>query len=398
MSGGPANIPAMAAEAVLVQSQEMPKDSVQVKGYDFNKGVDHHALLQSYVRSGFQATNFGLAVQQINAMIEKRKQPMPQDKIKKQEQMSDALKLDKQQEEEDKLIQPKNNCTIFLGYTSNMASCGVRESIRFLVQHKMVDCIVASAGGIEEDFIKCLAPTYIGDFALKGSELRKKGINRIGNLLVPNENYCKFEDWIMPILDEMLDLQKEQKILWTPSKMIEHLGHRINDETSIYYWAAKNKIPVFSPALTDGSLGDMLFFHSFKNPGLVLDIIQDLRRINSMAMKACNTGMIIVGGGLIKHHICNANLMRNGADFSIFLNTSSEFDGSDSGARPDEAISWGKIRLDASPVKIYGEASLIFPLLVAESFARHHFAMDLEGIKEENPEVNGEQPDKKINK
>ena len=137
MSGGTANIPALAAEAVLVQSQEMPKDSVQVKGYDFNKGVDHHALLQSYVRSGFQATNFGLAVQQINAMIEKRKQPMPQDKIQNQEQMSDALKLDKQQQEEDKLIQPKNNCTIFLGYTSNMASCGVRESIRFLVQHKI---------------------------------------------------------------------------------------------------------------------------------------------------------------------------------------------------------------------------------------------------------------------
>jgi len=50
-------------------------------------------------------------------------------------------------------------------------------------------------------------------------------------------------------------------------------------------------------------------------------------------MRAANSGMIIVGGGLIKHHICNANLMRNGADFSVFLNTASEFDGSDSGAR-----------------------------------------------------------------
>ena len=67
---------------------------------------------------------------------------------------------------------------------------------------------------------------------------------------------------------------------------------------------------------------------------------------------------------------------RNGADFSVFLNTSSEFDGSDSGARPDEAVSWGKIRKDAKPVKIYAEASLVFPLLVAETFARHHFKMD----------------------
>ncbi len=31
-----------------------------------------------------------------------------------------------------------------------------------------VDCIVATAGGVEEDFIKCLAPTYLGDFALSG--------------------------------------------------------------------------------------------------------------------------------------------------------------------------------------------------------------------------------------
>ena len=64
-----------------------------------------------------------------------------------------------------------------------------------------------------------------------------------------------------------------QGTVWTPSKIITRLGLEIKDESSIYYWAAKNEIPVFSPALTDGSLGDMLFFHSFKNPGLVVDIL-----------------------------------------------------------------------------------------------------------------------------
>ncbi len=47
--------------------------------------------------------------------------------------------------------------------------------------------IVCTAGGIEEDFIKCMGDTHVGDFALKGEELRKKGINRIGNLLIPNQ-------------------------------------------------------------------------------------------------------------------------------------------------------------------------------------------------------------------
>lgn len=273
--------------------------------------------------------------------------------------------------EEDEFIKRKRNCTIFLGYTSNMVSAGIRENIRYLVEHKMIDCIVTTAGGIEEDFIKCLAPTYIGSFELDGKTLRDQGINRIGNLLVPNDNYCKFENWVIPLLDEMLEEQKAKGIVWSPSKVIQRLGERINDQSSIYYWAAKNKIPVFCPALTDGSLGDMMYFHSFRNPGFVVDILSDLRRLNTMAVKAVNSGIIILGGGVIKHHICNANLMRNGADFSVFVNTGSEYDGSDSGARPDEAVSWGKIKKDATPVKIYADASLVFPLLIAETFARN---------------------------
>ncbi|NXS52885.1 DHYS synthase, partial [Brachypteracias leptosomus] len=53
-----------------------------------------------------------------------------------------------------------------------------RESIRYLVQHNMVDVLVTTAGGVEEDLIKCLAPTYIGDFSLRGRDLRQSGINR----------------------------------------------------------------------------------------------------------------------------------------------------------------------------------------------------------------------------
>lgn len=70
--------------------------------------------------------------------------------------------------------------------------------------------MVTTAGGIEEDLVKCLAPTFKGDFALPGAYLRSKGLNRIGNLLVPNDNYCKFEDWIIPIFDQMLKEQNEE--------------------------------------------------------------------------------------------------------------------------------------------------------------------------------------------
>lgn len=190
------SIPELLKNAVLLHSSPIPPGTPVVKGYDWNKGIDYHALFETYKNSGFQARNFGLAVEEIKKMLDARGVPLNHDQI-------DNL-------EDDDFIKRKSSCTIFLGYTSNMASCGIRDTIRFLVQHKMVDCIVTTAGGVEEDLIKCLAPTYIGDFNLEGKNLRQHGINRIGNLLVPNNNYCLFEDWVMPRLDALLIEQKEK--------------------------------------------------------------------------------------------------------------------------------------------------------------------------------------------
>lgn len=370
-------LPDILKEAVLMESVPVPDDFVKVEGinYDDASATDMRAsdLINSMKTMGFQASSLGQACDIINNMREWRGKHI------------DSLEsnLQKGSFDEDGF----QKTTIFMGYTSNLISSGIRETLRYLVQHKMVDALVTTAGGIEEDIIKCLAPTYLGEFSLKGSKLRDEGMNRIGNLLVPNDNYCKFEEWIVPILDTMLDEQEayvkkhgdscldaNQDVdspIWTPSKMIHRLGKEINDESSVIYWAYKNNIPVFCPAITDGSIGDMLFFHTFKaSPKqLRLDIVADIRKINSMSMEASRAGMLILGGGLIKHHIANACLMRNGADYAVYINTAQEFDGSDAGARPDEAVSWGKIKAEAKSVKVYADVSTVLPLIVAATFA-----------------------------
>lgn len=345
--------------AVFKESENLEGHCTKIEGYDFNRGVDYSELLKSMISSGFQASNLGDAIQVVNQMLDWRLSNEP-------------IAEDCNEEERDLAFRENVKCKVFLGFTSNLISSGVRETVRYLVQHQMVHVVVTTAGGVEEDLIKCLAPTYKGDFSLSGTSLRSKGLNRIGNLLVPNGNYCKFEDWIMPIFDQMLEEQKVKNMLWTPSRLIARLGKEINDESSYLYWAYKNNIPVFCPGLTDGSLGDMLYFHSFRNPGLVVDLVQDIRAVNGESVHAspAKTGMIILGGGLPKHHICNANMMRNGADFAVFINTAQEFDGSDSGARPDEAVSWGKLRGSAKTVKVHCDATIAFPLLVAETFAQ----------------------------
>jgi deoxyhypusine synthase len=385
------HIPSVTASAVLGESETMPEGTPIVKGHDFQKINETNqspdlldALISSYATMGFQASNVGLAIDQINAMRNWRLSDVPY-------QTSEDTSLQPSQ------VRNKIRTRIFFSYTSNQISCGQREIIRYLVQNKMVDVIVTTAGGIEEDLIKCFEPTFMGDFKLDGKELRKKGINRIGNLLIPNRNYCQFEDWMGPLIDKMhneqdskniewaheivnanidvnmkqgKDVHLPEKFVWTPSKIIERLGTEIDDESSVLYWAAKNKIPIFCPALTDGSIGDMLYFHSYKRNGFVLDINEDIRRINDLAVKCHSSGQIIIGGGLVKHHVCNANLMRNGANYSVYINTGQEFDGSDSGASPDEAVSWGKIRIDAKPVKVSADATLVLPLIVSQTFAK----------------------------
>eukprot|EP00747_Dinoflagellata_sp_TGD_P167206 gnl/TRDRNA2_/TRDRNA2_191205_c0_seq1.p1 gnl/TRDRNA2_/TRDRNA2_191205_c0~~gnl/TRDRNA2_/TRDRNA2_191205_c0_seq1.p1 ORF type:complete len:410 (+),score=75.39 gnl/TRDRNA2_/TRDRNA2_191205_c0_seq1:61-1290(+) len=349
------NIPFLAAESVLVQSTERPSTQTIV-GYDFNKGVDYGALMDSYLRTGFQATNLGMAIEEVEKMLDwsLADEPVPKDEDP-----------EFQSSEKRKLVRTK----IWLAYTSNLISSGLRETLRFLAQHNMVQVMISSAGGIEEDIIKCLAPTHLGDFAQDGLGLRRKGFNRIGNMIAPNENYCLFEDWLKPILHKMHDEQDKDGVTWTPSKMIHRFGKEIDNPESVCYWCYKNNIPLFSPAITDGSIGDMLYFHSYERPGLVVDLVGDIRAINDESLKARKTGVIVLGGGLVKHHCMNANLMRNGCDFCVYINTAQEFDGSDSGARPDEAVSWGKIRIGARPVKVYAEATLVVPLLVAKTFA-----------------------------
>lgn len=336
--------PSIATEAVLMHSEEW--DGPEVDGIDFDKKENRPITAKSMVEQmkymGFQASAVAQAAEIIDEMRNWRGVDDDGNEVK---------------------------TTVFLGYTSNLISSGLRSVLKYLVKHKHVSAIVTTGGGIEEDLIKCLAPTRMGDFTLKGEQLREKGLNRIGNLIVPNDNYTKFEDWVVPILGKMFEEQEaDPEVNWTPSKVIDRLGKEINHEDSVLYWAHKNQIPVFCPALTDGSLGDMLFFYSFKNQ-LKVDLVEDIRRINMMSIRAKRAGMVILGGGLVKHHIANACLMRNGADYAVYINTAQEFDGSDAGARPDEAVSWGKIKAEARNVKVYCEVTAVFPMIVAATWA-----------------------------
>jgi deoxyhypusine synthase len=219
--------PSSAQAAVFVRSAPVPASYAQVRGPNFDDEQTLDSLMDAYARVGFQASGVARAIDVVEQMRTWRLS-------------DDAIDDSTPDELLDPAVRAATKATIFLGFTSNLISSGLREVILFLVKHKMVSALVTTAGGVEEDLIKCLGPTYLGAFALDGRELRKKGLNRIGNLLVPNDNYCKFEDWVMPILEKMRAEQGDSVTqVWTPSKVIERLGREIDDERSVLYWAQR---------------------------------------------------------------------------------------------------------------------------------------------------------------
>ena len=300
----------------------------KIKGYDFEKPFDISEFLKAYSSTGFQATELGKAIEIVKAMR-------------------------------------REKATIFFSFTSNMATSGIRDIITYLVKHKMVDVIVTTAGGIEEYIIKCLKPVVVGDFAAKGEILFDEGVNRTGNIFVPNDRYLYFEKFINPFLDRLFQQCQKNGTVLTSNTLIRELGLEINNEESFLYWAAKNDIPVFCPGITDGSLGDLLYFFKNRQSAFLLDVTQDMQKMVNLTMNAEKTGCIILGGGIAKHYTLNAQIFREGCDYAVYINSASEFDGSDSGARPDEAVSWGKIKPNALSAKVVGDATILFPLLVA---------------------------------
>ncbi len=328
-------------ENVLFDSEEV--EGVSIKGYDFNKvegnmgGKDYSYLLDSYLTTGFQASHFAKAVEIIKKMREEK-------------------------------------VCIYLGYTSNMVTSGLRDVFRYLAEHKMINVIVTTAGGIEEDFIKCFGDFKLGRFSESGELLHKKGVNRTGNIFIPNSRYCRFEDFVIPILEKVYNEQKKSGKIISVSELIKLMGKEINNEKSIYYWGYKNDIDVYCPAITDGSLGDMIHFFMYEHPDFKIDIAGDIHKLNEFTITRKKTGLIILGKGIMKHHILNSNMMRNGSDYGVYINTGEEWDGADSNARPDEAVSWGKLKKESNDkkdvnfIKVFGDATILFPLIVGKCF------------------------------
>ncbi len=320
-------------KALFKKSVELGSGKVQ--GYDFNKRFDAAEFFNAYKDTGFQATNLAKAIELVKEM-------------------------------------QRNKAMIFLGFTSNVTTSGLRDIVTYLVKNRLVHFLVTTTGGIEEDIIKTHGSFLHGSFDADGAYLRSKGVNRSGNIYVPNERYIWFETFMKKPLEETYKKQKKKGVMCDSIEFIKEMGRALegsrNKEESFTYWAYKNSIPLLCVPLADGAIGDHLYFFRKEHTDFGVELTKEVELLYDTVLNADKTGAIILGGSVPKHHIMNAMMLREGADYTVYINTGYEQEGSNAGANPEEAKSWGKATSGSNDVKVWGEASIIFPILVAAGF------------------------------
>ncbi|MGC8479281.1 MAG: deoxyhypusine synthase [Candidatus Micrarchaeia archaeon] len=320
-------------KALFRKSKEL--GSGEIHGPNLERELTLNQFIDSLGDIGFQATNLSKAISLVKKMRDQK-------------------------------------ATIFLGFTSNVTTSGLRDIITYLVKNKLVHFLVTTTGGLEEDIIKVHGPFLKGSFDADGAYLRKNGVNRSGNIFIPNERYIWFENFMQKALKNMyVEYTKKGRIL-DSVEFVESLGKELvstkNKESSFTYWCYKNKIPLLCVPLADGAIGDHIYFFKKEHNDFSVDLSKEVVLLYDTVINANKTGAIILGGSVPKHHIMNALMLREGSEYTVYINTGYEQEGSNAGANPDEAKSWGKAALDENNVKVWGEASILFPLLVAKAF------------------------------
>ncbi len=260
--------------------------------------------------------------------------------------------------------------TLFLSFPADIVATGTRGVLAELVRGGYVDAVVTTCGTLDHDLARAYKPYYHGAWDLDDRELHRRKLYRLGNLVIPQANYGRVVELRTRAVLQRLWRAGERNL--SGRRLAQALGESIpaGATTSILRAAYERDVPVFVPGITDGAVGSQLWLFWQDHRALTIDLLSDEQAISDLVFGARRTGAILLGGGISKHHTIWWNQFRDGLDAVVYITTAVEWDGSLSGARTREAISWGKLKPRAPHVTVDGDVTVLFPLMVGAAMER----------------------------
>lgn len=254
--------------------------------------------------------------------------------------------------------------TKFFGLAGAMVPAGMGGIVSDLIRAGHIDVLVSTGANLTHDIIEAIGCHHFhGTAFCNDIELRHDEINRIYDVYLPNDAFEHFEEFMQGVFSEL-----EPKSTISISGLLEHIGN--HTKSGILHTAARNKVPVYNPAVQDSMIGLQYWLFSQTNK-ITVDAFADMQSLMDRCFTATKAGAMLVGGGVPKNFILQSMLMTpNGFRYAIQLTGDRPDLGGLSGATLDEARSWGKITEDAQAVTVYGDATITLPVLTAAVMER----------------------------
>ena len=261
--------------------------------------------------------------------------------------------------------------TTFLSFPADIVATGTRGVLHELIAGGYVDAVVTTCGTLDHDIARSYGPYLHGDWMLDDAELRKKGLYRLGNLVIEEKVYGRaVERFIQRLLSRLWKAGTRRlstaDLVW---KIGDALGPRAG-QGSLARAAFERKVPVLVPGITDGAVGSQLWLFWQMHKEFQMDLFPDEQRLAELVFEAKRSGAILLGGGISKHHTIWWNQFRDGLDAALYITSAVEWDGSLSGARTREAVSWGKVKPTAHHVTVEGDITVLLPWMVGAALER----------------------------
>ncbi|WP_082631387.1 deoxyhypusine synthase [Methanobacterium formicicum] len=250
--------------------------------------------------------------------------------------------------------------TVFLSIAGPMVPGGLRKIIRDLIADGHVDVVITSGANLTHDLLETFGGSHYREHDETDEELCQMGMGRIGDVYTKAQDFEVFEKKISTLLEEIAQKNNQLNI----REFITEIGNSIQDPESIICTAAEKNVPIYAPGIIDSMLGLQLWMFTQENQ-LTLDAPGDMHELSDIVYSSKKVATVILGGGLPKHYALASNILTGGVDAAIQVTLDRSEAGSLGGAPLEEAKSWAKAKCGSKLVTVIGDATIIFPLMVA---------------------------------
>jgi len=279
-----------------------------------------------------------------------------------------------------------DNDVIWLGVAGAGVAGGMGGMIISLIEAGVIDVICSTGAQVYHDLhfafdlpVKAISPVW------DDNTLRRHGDTRIYDIGIREKETLEAQDTIIRrFIRECHREQLSERPLssWEFNQTLGKwvIQHAKYPQRSFVAAAAEHGVPIFWDSLANHSIAMNLVLTDRIGLPISLSAQKDIFDSAAIVFSTGQTGFIELGGGGPKNFIQQTSptisqilgINFEGADRGLQIGTAIEREGSLSGCSFGEAVTWGKYRSvdEEKMVQIWGEYSVIFPILAAYVLAK----------------------------